>query len=141
MDQEVAVSAVTTELEMTRGTENNDRAHVASKLGIVGIVLVVGVLALLTNAIITAVSTPDFMPGDITDDPFAATGAACLLPFIFGIVGLIFGIAALRVVSVLGERTVAVRGLVLGIVNVLLPIVIGVVVVNFDQLVSACGGG
>jgi hypothetical protein len=141
MDQRAALPAVTTELETARGTEQNDRARVASRLGIVGVALVVGVLALTANAFITAFATPDFMPTDISDDPFVVTGLACLLPLIFGFLGLIYGIAALRAVSMRGERAIAIRGLVLGILNVLLPIAIGVVVVNFDLVASTCGGG
>jgi hypothetical protein len=141
MDQIAALPAVTTELETTRGTEQNDRARVASRLGIVGVVLVVGVLALTANALITVFASPDYMPTDASDDPFVAAGLACMLPLIFGFLGLIYGIAALRAVSLRGERAIAIRGLVLGIFNVLLPIAIGVVVVNFDLTVSTCGGG
>jgi hypothetical protein len=141
MDQTAALPTVTTELETARASEQNDRAHVASRLGIVGVVLLVGVLTLTANALITAIATPDFMPDDVSDDPFVATCLACVLPLIFGVIGLFYGIAALRVVTVLGERTVAIRGLVLGIFNVLLPIAIGVIMVQFDVLTAACGGG
>ncbi|HEY2642397.1 MAG TPA: hypothetical protein VGI56_01470 [Galbitalea sp.] len=141
MDQRATFSAVSTELETTGGTVQNDRARVASRLGIVGAVLVVGVLALTANAVITAFATPDFMPTDASDDPFLATGIACVVPSFLGFVGLIYSIGALRVVSVRGERTIAIRGLVLGILNVLLPIAVGVVVVHFDQMMASCGGG
>jgi hypothetical protein len=141
MDLRAALPAVTTELETTHGTEQNDRARVARRFGIIGVVFVVGVLALTANAFITAFATPDFMPTDISDDPFIATCLACVLPLIFGFLGLIYGIAALRAVAVRGERTIAIRGLVLGILNILLPIAIGVVMVHFDLMASTCGGG
>lgn len=141
MDQRVALSAVSAEVETTGESEQNDRARVASRLGIVGAVLVVGVLALTANALITAFGTPDFMPDDVSDDPFIATGLACVVPLFFGFVGSIYGIGALTVASARGERAIAIRGLVLGVVNVLLPITIGVVVVHFEQMMASCGGG
>jgi hypothetical protein len=141
MDQRATFSAVSTELETTGGTVQNDRARVASRVGLVGAVFTVGVLALTANAVITAFVTPDFMPTDDSDDPFFATGVACLVPLFLGFLGLIYTIGALRVVSVRGERTIAIRGLVLGILNLLLPIAVGVVVVHFDQMMASCGGG
>jgi hypothetical protein len=141
MDQTAALSAVTTEPETIRGAEHNDRVRAASRFGIIGVVLVVGVLALLVNALITAFATPDYMPIDVSDDPFVLTCLACVLPLFLGFVGLAYGIAALRVVSVRGERTIVIRGLVLGILNVLLPIAIWLVAVHFDLMTSSCGGG
>jgi hypothetical protein len=141
MDQKIAISTELPEIDAAPGTERNNRAHVSSKLGIVGIVLTAGVLALAANAVITALTTPDFMVDDVTDDPFVGTGLACVLPIIVGLIGSVYGIAALRVLSVRGERRVAVRGLALGILSVLLPIAVGVVVGNLDAATAACGGG
>lgn len=140
MDQTVS-AAVSGELGTGPKPERNERAVLASRLGIVGIVLVGGVLALLANALIIATTTPDFMPIDITDDPFAGTGWACVLPFIVGVVGLVNAIRALRQLSLRGGKSIAIRGLVLSLVSILLPIAIGVVADQFDQLVAACGGG
>jgi hypothetical protein len=141
MDQSVATSPVSAGLEPAPQPARNHQARLASTLGIIGLVLVAGVVALATNTLITALTTPDFMPDDITDDPFVATCLACALPFILGCVGLVFGIGAVRKVRAFGERRVAVRGLVFGIVNFVLPLAIGIVFFNFDLASAACGGG
>jgi hypothetical protein len=141
MDQSIALPPLAREPEPPRAPARNDRAHVASKLGLVGVVLEVGVLALAANTLITVLTTPDFMLDDVTDDPFVTTCLACVLPLIFGVLGFVYGIAGLKVVSHHGEKTVAIRGLVLGILNLLLPIAIGVVMIQFDLAAAACGGG
>ena len=134
------MSPASADFESEQELERNDRAHVASKLGIVGMVLLAGAIALAVNTLITALTTPDFMPDD-SDDPFAATCVACVLPFLVGCIGLIYGITALRVSSVLGGRRVAIRGLVFGILNLVFSITIWVVFFNFDLASAACGGG
>jgi small-conductance mechanosensitive channel len=141
MDQTTAPLEVATEPERIRRPIRNDQAHFSSRLGIVGTILVVGVLAIATVASITVFSTPDFMSDDITDDPFFGVGLACVFPIIIGVVGLINGIGALGAVRARGERSVAIRGFVLGIVNIVVPIAVAVIVVQFDQVVASCGGG
>jgi small-conductance mechanosensitive channel len=141
MDQTAAPLEVAMEPERIRRPVRNSQAHFASRLGIVGAVLVVGVLAIATIASITVFSTPDFMSDDITDDPFFGVGLACVFPIIIGVVGLINGIGALGAVRARGGRPIAIRGFVLGIVNIVLPIAVVVVVFQFDQVVSSCGGG
>lgn len=66
---------------------------------------------------------------------------AAFVPFVFGCLGLIIAIVSLTGVRVLGERRVAVRGLLLAIANLAVPIAIGAVMISFDQLSAACGGG
>jgi hypothetical protein len=141
MDQQVELSVETAEVEAPRAAMRNDRARVGSTFGIVGAVFVVGTLALMASAVITAFTTPDFMPGDITDDPFVGAGLACVFPIIFGFIGLPYAISGARAVSWFGEEKIAILGLVLGIVNVLVPIAVAVVAMQFDQQVATCGGG
>jgi hypothetical protein len=141
MDQSVAVSPIDADREPEQKPAKNDLAHAASIVGIIGFVLLAGVMALAANALITALTIPDFMPDDATIDPFAVTCLACVLPFFLGCIGLSFGIAAIKAASVHGQRRVAIRGLLFGIVNLLLPIAIGVVFFNFDLATAACGGG
>ena len=141
MDQTIERSAAAPELETPPRPEKNVPARIASKIGIVGIVLVVGVLALLGGAIFIAATTPDFMPDDFTDDPFVWTGVASLLPGLLGFIGLGFGITALGLASMRRERRIAIRGLVLGILNIVLSIAILAAVIQLDQQVAACGGG
>lgn len=141
MEQSVTVSPLRWDDEVEPEPQTNTPARIASRLGIVGIILLAGVIALATSAVITALTTPDFMPDDLTDDPFATTSVACVLPFIFGCIGLGFGIAAVRAIPTHGHRAVAVRGLVFGILNVVLPVAIGVLFISFDAASAACGGG
>lgn len=141
MDQQTLTAPETPISEAPGRPAENFNAHAASALGIVGLVIVAGVLALMTSAIITAATTPDFMPIDITDDSFFGTGLASVLPLIFGLIGLGLGIAALAKVRILGEKRVAIRGLVFGLLNTLIPIAVIALMINFDQQVAACGGG
>ena len=139
MDQSLVIPAVDA-APTGRRIATNLMAHAASKIGIIGAALLLGVIGLAVSTFITALTTPDFMP-DADADPFAQTCVACFVPLVLGCIGLAYGIAGLRGMAMLGERRVAIRGFVLALVNILLPIGIGILFFNFDIASAACGGG
>ena len=129
------------ESETAPNVHDNPRARWANVIGVVGALMSLGVLALGVSAIITALTTSHYMLDGSTDDPFYGTGLTSAIPLILGFIGLIFGILGVAGVRAFGERRVAIRGLVLNILTVLLSIGVIVVMYNFDNLYSTCGGG
>jgi hypothetical protein len=60
---------------------------------------VVGIVALLANVLVTDFDAPDYMPIYTSDDPFIGTCAACVLPLLVGVTGMILGRARCAGVS------------------------------------------
>jgi hypothetical protein len=140
MGPSAEVAIVDTAYLVGRRPEMNDRARVATRLGIAAAAFLALAIAMATTGLITALTTPDYMPSGL-DDPFLATYLACVVPLLIGCISLGYGIAGIKAVRAHGERVMAIRGLTLGIVNVVFSIATGVVFFNFYALSGGCGGG